>query len=407
MDGDMAAGQDAGLEGEEGLTAGLQALSISTPATGRTPVHLKSFVKGGRVMVLEGFTSPYDKLKLRHYDGPRNPYHDDKILVSPCLTAEALYSTGEGGADFDTFLETLQRQGKCVRDEHDESMHGHLRAIARYGNVYMYNTSHLSTIMTVEEFDCDMKEGQRIAEDRGQGMRRNDPYISHSFIPSAATRDVLQTFKETFNFEEFTRTEKYNVTCRFEPGGVENTIILDKDLKFCEFRPPGVKWMVLDLKRRPKSDAYPFGTDIRFKLQSRRILKGDELEKSEEYRKLLDPNHKVLEQGHSYGEPDLRIHHDYRGKVDFARRKLIRRFRAADDVQHSRFRTDVEVHLTEVCEYSRRRQDPSGHFSSVIPGRQEVTVIPPLPDWTSPEEVETFAREYWQFCLELGDTLYP
>ncbi|KAI8486629.1 hypothetical protein Bbelb_356040 [Branchiostoma belcheri] len=327
-----------------------------------------SYVEGGHTVLFEGYASPSDKIRIQSYNGERNPDHDKKTLASPYLFPG---STGENGADFDLFLKTVRRQGKRVSDDHDESMHGELRAIARYGNVYMYNTSHVPPTMTVEEFDRDLNKGHRTADD---------------FL------------------------KKYNVSCRFERR-VENTFILDKDLKFLEYRLSDVKWMALDLKRRPRSSIHPFGTDIRFKIQSRRILRGDELEKSEEYRKFLDPNHKVLEQGHGYGlrglhgEPDLRIHPDYRGKVHFARRKLIRRFRAADDVQHSRFRTDVEVRLTEVCEYSR--PDPSGHFSSVIPGRQEVTVIPPLPDWTSPEEVETFAREYWQFCLELGDTLYP
>ncbi|XP_078591657.1 uncharacterized protein LOC144870863 [Branchiostoma floridae x Branchiostoma japonicum] len=403
----MAAAQD---ESEESVTAGLNALSISTR---------RSFTEGGQAIVFEGMTSTHNKIKLLPYDGGRNPNHDNKTLASPCLLEKTLYNTREDCVDFDSFLKVLQRQGKCINDEYTDSMHGELRAIARYGNAYMYNM-HLSTTMTVEEFDLDLNKGHRTAsagdvfsgfsaDTRGshRGSGRAQPSMSHSFIPSAARKDVLQKLLKTFNFEEVTCTEKYNVPCTSKQV---NTIILDKDLNFLECRLPDVMWMALDLKRRPRSDAYPYGTDIRFKLQSRRILRGDEVEKSEAYKKFLDPDHKVLEQGHRYdlrhlhGEPSLQIHPDYRDKVHFARRKLIRRFRAADDVQHSRFRTEVEVRLTEVCEFSR--PDDKGRFLRVI-RRQEVTVIPPLPDWTRPEEVDAFAREYWQFCLELGDTLYP
>nr|AAM18865.1 unknown [Branchiostoma floridae] len=175
--------------------------------------------------------------------------------------------------------------------------------------------------------------------------------MQHSFIPCAATENVLPKFLETFNFEEFSCTEKYNVSFKLDRG-TKGALILDKAFNFVELRLPDVTWMALDLKRRPRdptSDDHPSGTDIRLKIQSRRALRGESVEKNETYKKFLDPDVKVLVQVHSYdfqcrdGVTTLQIHPHYQGNVPFVRRRVIRRFRAADDVQHSRFRTDVEV----------------------------------------------------------------
>ncbi|XP_035683931.1 uncharacterized protein LOC118420943 [Branchiostoma floridae] len=391
-------------------------------AVGRQPS-----VQEGRCIVFEGFKSKQDNIQLRSYDGQRNPEHDDKTLESPYLLDGPQITTQTGdGADFELFLQMLRRQGQCISDEYDEAKHGQLRATFRYGNVYVYNTSHLPKTMTVEQFEQDVEHGHLAIDaylSRVRGKRRGrrrgnastpsvDPHMQHSFIPCTATENVLPKFLETFNFEEFSCTEKYNVSFKLDRG-TKGALILDKAFNFVELRLPDVTWMALDLKRRPRdptSDDHPSGTDIRLKIQSRRALRGESVEKNETYKKFLDPDVKVLVQVHSYdfqcrdGVTTLQIHPHYQGNVPFVRRRVIRRFRAADDVQHSRFRTDVEVRLTEVWEYSR--PDDSGRFTRVIPGRQEVTVIPPLPDWTGPGDVEAFAREYWHFCLELGDTLY-
>jgi len=366
---------------------------------------------------------------LVNYSGPHQPNHDHLERHLPRL----LDPDPKASFSCDKFVELSLRQVNVINSNHDENVHGSIRAVISFGTLYVANCNVRE--VSASEFDglfVSMSKAEAANPDllhprgrvrnrgqrfRGRGQGRGRGYVPQqnkhcrgSFIPAANAdidRSRLQAFLQNNGFELTKETTDYRVSLKLSISGqqlkLEAVVVLDENFNIKYVNIPDIKWLCMNIVSASKySTNRPY--DCRFKIQSRpkrtvRQLK----QESDDFADIIAKHQTMLLRT---GDDVYGVHRDFLPRIRYMRKKHTKVYQLAAN-QHAAttdsFLYGMSVRINYGTEYSR----PSriGRFENIEKDRVEVTAIPELPDLRDEDMMRTFLCRTWQFAEELGSIL--
>ncbi|XP_061173523.1 uncharacterized protein LOC133182687 [Saccostrea echinata] len=389
----------------------------------------KAFIEGAYVIFFEGCRSTTDSLHFQPYSGPIQEHHKNRGPTHlPCLrdvvrkVSPSLEHVDNNNLDCQEFQHTFLKQVYVVKENYDSTYHGALRFAITFGKIYVVNV--LATQLSIKNLQDTLHQENFI--DRkifhfsdqmgpgGKGQRRSNHTnlgynfslrrkISSSFIPSDCNPQKVNEFLEEIGFKMDGKENKYHVSLHTGEAdfGKPHTglCVLDRDMRFMQFRLADLKWFAGDIIRLKSSDDVDSTMilDVRCKLQSRRILDIESIRQMDDIKGLLDENCRLMEKE----DDNLRVSPDFKDRVTFVREQQVNSYSYVDSLDEESVWHNMKIYVATVKEYSGYNSI-IGTFSDKV-CRTEVTMVPKLPDITSSDDdLKTYAKRTWNLALYLG-----